>query len=143
MKAVQVRYAVQIEGLPNEVRRALACTNTIQYMQGTIRRVSCNVKRSYDADMTLRWAATGMMQVLGYQRLKAYSTCPPQSSARRACPKSKRRRMSRTARLPPRRRLPSLPSQHRRAECQQKAGHCPGAGSISAAVDCQELCPGA
>jgi transposase-like protein len=32
-------------GLPPELRRSLACTNIIENMMGTIRRVSRNVKR--------------------------------------------------------------------------------------------------
>ena len=49
-------------GLPKELRRSLACTNAIENKQGTIRRVTRNVKRWYDADMALRWAAAGMME---------------------------------------------------------------------------------
>ena len=32
-------------GLPIELRRSLACTNIIENMNGTVRRVSHNVKR--------------------------------------------------------------------------------------------------
>src|SRR5215467_14848959 len=32
-------------GLPSELRRSLACTNIIENMMGTVRRVSRNVKR--------------------------------------------------------------------------------------------------
>ena len=45
--------------LPPELRRSLACTNAIENMQGTIRRVTRNVKRWRDASMALavgrRW----------------------------------------------------------------------------------------
>ena len=64
-------------GLPKQLRRALACTNAIENMQGTIRRVSRNVKRWHDADMALRWAAAGMMEAAkGFRRLKAYKQLP-------------------------------------------------------------------
>jgi transposase-like protein len=57
--------------LPPELRRSLACTNAIENMQGTIRRVTRNVKRWRDASMALRWAAAGMMEAqTGFRRLK-------------------------------------------------------------------------
>jgi putative transposase len=59
--------------LPPELRRSLACTNAIENMQGTIRRVTRNVKRWRDASMALRWAAAGMMEAkAGFRRLKAH-----------------------------------------------------------------------
>jgi hypothetical protein len=42
-------------GLPSELRRSLACTNIIENMMGTVRRVSRNVKRWRSASMALRW----------------------------------------------------------------------------------------
>ena len=63
--------------LPPELRRSLACTNAIENMQGTIRRVTRNVKRWRDASMALRWAAAGMMEAkAGFRRLKAYRHLP-------------------------------------------------------------------
>lgn len=63
--------------LPAELRRSLACTNAIENMQGTIRRVTRNVKRWRDASMALRWAAAGMMEAkAGFRRLKAYRHLP-------------------------------------------------------------------
>lgn len=63
--------------LPPELRRSLACTNAIENMQGTIRRVTRNVKRWRDASMALRWAAAGMMEArCGFRRLKAYRQLP-------------------------------------------------------------------
>ena len=63
--------------LPPELRRSLACTNAIENMQGTIRRVTRNVKRWRDASMALRWAAAGMLEAkVGFRRLKAYRQLP-------------------------------------------------------------------
>jgi hypothetical protein len=63
--------------LPKALRRALACTNAIENMQGTIRRVSRNIKRWQHAEMALRWAAAGMMEAAkGFRRLKAYRHLP-------------------------------------------------------------------
>ena len=60
-------------GLPAELRRSLACTNIIENMNGTIRRVCRNVKRWQDAKMALRWTAAGMMEATkGFRRLKAH-----------------------------------------------------------------------
>jgi putative transposase len=49
-------------GPPEQLRRSLACTNIIENMMGTIRRVCRNVKRWRDASMALRWTATAMQQ---------------------------------------------------------------------------------
>ncbi len=60
-------------GLPAQLRRSLACTNSIENMMGTVRRVCRNVKRWQNADMALRWTAAGMMEAAkGFRRLKAY-----------------------------------------------------------------------
>jgi len=57
-------------GLPDDLRRSLACTNIIENMMGTIRRVTHNVKRWRDAKMALRWTAAGMMEAQkGFRRI--------------------------------------------------------------------------
>lgn len=63
--------------LPAQLRRALACTNSIENMMGTVRRVCRNVKRWRNAAMALRWTAAGMMEaVKGFRRLKAHKQLP-------------------------------------------------------------------
>lgn len=63
--------------LPKELRRSLACTNIIENMNGTIRRVCGNVKRWRDASMALRWTAAGMIEAAkGFRRLKAWKQLP-------------------------------------------------------------------
>jgi transposase-like protein len=60
-------------GLPAELRRSLACTNIIENMMGTVRRVCRNVKRWRDASMALRWTSAAMLEaVKGFRRLKAH-----------------------------------------------------------------------
>ena len=60
-------------GLPPPLRRSLACTNGIENMMGTVRRVCRNVKRWRHAAMALRWAAAGMLEAAkGFRRLKAH-----------------------------------------------------------------------
>ena len=60
-------------GLPAELRRSLACTNIIENMMGTIRRVCRNVKRWQDASMAVRWTSAAMLEAAkGFRRLKAY-----------------------------------------------------------------------
>ena len=60
-------------GLPDELRRSLACTNIIENMMGTIRRVCRNVKRWRSAAMALRWTAAAMLEAeKGFRRLKAH-----------------------------------------------------------------------
>jgi hypothetical protein len=64
-------------GLPTPLRRSLACTNSIENMIGTVRRVSRNVKRWQNAAMALRWTAAGMMEAAkGFRRSKAYKQLP-------------------------------------------------------------------
>jgi len=64
-------------GLPTELRRSLACTNIIENMNGTIRRVTRNVKRWSSASMALRWTAAAMLEAKkGFRRLKAYKQLP-------------------------------------------------------------------
>jgi putative transposase len=64
-------------GLPTELRRSLACTNIIENMMGTVRRVSRNVKRWRSASMALRWTAAAMLEAKkGFRKLKAYKQLP-------------------------------------------------------------------
>jgi len=59
-------------GRPNVLRRSMACTNIIENMMGTIRRVSHNVKRWRNASMALRRAAAGMLEAKkGIRRINA------------------------------------------------------------------------
>ena len=76
-------------GLPNELRRSLACTNAMENMQGTVRRVCRNVKRWRHAGMALRWTAAGMQEAAkGFRRLKAYKQLPQLKAALAALPSS-------------------------------------------------------
>ena len=60
-------------GLSAELRRSLACTNIIENMMGTVRRVCRNVKRWQDASMALRWTSAAMLEAAkGFRRLKAH-----------------------------------------------------------------------
>jgi transposase-like protein len=64
-------------GLPTELRRSLACTNIIENMMGTLRRVTRNVKRWSSSSMALRWTAAAMNEAKkGFRRLKAYKQLP-------------------------------------------------------------------
>ena len=63
--------------LPTELRRSLACTNIIENMMGTVRRVCRNVKRWRKASMAMRWTAAAMQEAAkGFRRLKAYKQLP-------------------------------------------------------------------
>src|SRR6266536_5921704 len=64
-------------GLPAELRRSLACTNIIENVMGTVRRVSRNVKRWQSTSMALRWTAAAMLEAKkGFRKLKAYKQLP-------------------------------------------------------------------
>jgi putative transposase len=63
--------------LPPQLRRSLACTNIIENMMGSIRRVCRNVKRWRDAPMALRWTGAAMQEAAkGFRRLKAHKQLP-------------------------------------------------------------------
>ncbi len=69
-------------GLPAELRRSLACTNIIENMNGTVRRVCRNVKHWRDAAMALRWTGAAMLEAAkGFRRLKAHRQLPILKSA--------------------------------------------------------------
>jgi transposase-like protein len=72
-------------GLPADLRRSLACTNIIENMNGTVRRVCRNVKHWRDASMALRWTAAGMIEAAkGFRRLKACKQLPVLAAALKA-----------------------------------------------------------
>src|SRR5713226_2899292 len=63
--------------LPLQLRRSLACTNIIENIMGSIRRVCRNVKRWRDAPMALRWTGAAMQEAAkGFRRLKAHKQLP-------------------------------------------------------------------
>ena len=63
--------------LPMQLRRSLACTNIIENMMGTIRRVCRNVKHWRNAAMALRWTGAAMQEAAkGFRRLKAHKPLP-------------------------------------------------------------------
>jgi hypothetical protein len=75
IEALHAMMAADVEGLCD--RRRSRSTNAIESMQGTIRRVTRNVKRWRDVPMALRWAAAGMLEAkAGIRRLKAYRQLP-------------------------------------------------------------------
>ncbi len=64
-------------GLPKELRRSLACTNIVENIVGSVRRVCRDVKRWRDASMALRWTAATMLEAAkGFRRLRAKRHLP-------------------------------------------------------------------
>ena len=62
--------------LAPELRRSLACTNIIENVMGTVRRV-CHVKYWRSPSMALRWTGAAMQEAAkGFRRLKAYKQLP-------------------------------------------------------------------
>ena len=58
-------------------RRSLACTNIIENVMGTVRRVRRNAKRWRSASMAMRWTAGAMQEAAkGFRRLKAHKQLP-------------------------------------------------------------------
>src|ERR671910_765978 len=77
LEGIDEMLTVNRLGLPAKLRRSLACTNSIENMMGTVRRVCRNVKRWQNAAMALRWTAAGMMEATkGFRRLKAHKQLP-------------------------------------------------------------------
>jgi putative transposase len=72
-------------GLPAELRKSLACTNIIENMNGTVRRVCRNVKHWTDASMALRWTGAGMIEAAkGFRRLAGRRHLPALRAALKA-----------------------------------------------------------
>ena len=64
-------------GLPRELRRSLACTNIIENVMGTGRRVCRNAKHWRSPSMAMRWTAAAMIEAKkGFRRLKAHKQLP-------------------------------------------------------------------
>ena len=64
-------------GLPDQLRRSLACTNMIENVMATVRRVCRNVKRWNSPSMAMRWTAAAMQEASkGFRRLKAHKQLP-------------------------------------------------------------------
>jgi putative transposase len=77
LEGIDEMLTVNRLGLPAKLRRSLACTNSIENMMGTVRRVCRNVKRWRNASMALRWTAAGMLEAAkGFRRLKAHKHLP-------------------------------------------------------------------
>ena len=66
-------------GLPLSLRRSLACTNIVENMMGTIRRVCRNVKRWRNASMALRWTAAAMQRLPAVEGMQATTASPCRS----------------------------------------------------------------
>ena len=72
-------------GLPKELRRSLACTNIVENLMATVRRVCRNVKRWRSAWMAMRWTAAAMQEAAkGFRRLKAHKQLPALRAALKA-----------------------------------------------------------
>ena len=77
LEGIDEMLTVNRLGLPAQLRRSLACTNSIENVMGTVRRVCRNMKRWRNASMALRWTAAGMMEATkGFRRLKAHKQLP-------------------------------------------------------------------
>ena len=77
LEGIDEMLTVNRLGLPAQLRRSLACTNSIENVMGTVRRVCRNVSRWRNASMALRWTAAGMMEATkGFRRLKAHKQLP-------------------------------------------------------------------
>ncbi len=64
-------------GVVGSLHQTLRSTNPIENMQGTIRRVTRNVKRWRDGSMVLRWVVTALMEAeKKFRRVKGYREMP-------------------------------------------------------------------
>ncbi len=64
-------------GLTGTLRRTFATTNPIENMNGSLRRVTRNVKRWKDEAMIRRWVALGIAEAQkGFRRVKGYVHMP-------------------------------------------------------------------
>ena len=64
-------------GLPKTLRRTFSTTNPIENMNGTVRRVSRNVKRWRDGTMARRWVAFAVLAAQAkFRRIKGHRDMP-------------------------------------------------------------------
>ncbi len=64
-------------GVVGALHQTLRSTNPIENMQGTIRRITRNVKRWRDGSMVLRWVVTALMEAeKKFRRVKGYRDMP-------------------------------------------------------------------
>jgi transposase-like protein len=69
-------------GVNGALARTLATTNPIENLQGTLKRVSRNVKRWQHGGMALRWAVTGLLEARKtFRRVKGHRDLPALLSA--------------------------------------------------------------
>ena len=62
LEGLQETFTVNALGLPPSLTRCLCTTNIIESPNGIVRRTSRRVTRYRDADMALRWTATGFIE---------------------------------------------------------------------------------
>ena len=71
--------------LPEWLERTLATTNPIENLNGSIRRITRNVKRWDDGTMVLRWVAASLTEAArGFRKLRGYKGMPKLVAALRA-----------------------------------------------------------
>lgn len=71
--------------LPEWLERTLATTNPIENLNGSIRRITRNVKRWDDGRMVLRWVAASLTEAAkGFRKLRGYKGMPKLVAALRA-----------------------------------------------------------
>lgn len=64
-------------GVTGALYRSLRTTNPIENLQGTIRRITSNVRRWRNGKMIVRWVATALMEAEGrFRRIKGVSDMP-------------------------------------------------------------------
>jgi len=64
-------------GLTGALYRTLRTTNPIENLQGTVRRLTRNVRRWKDGSMVVRWVATALIEAEGrFRRIKGVSDMP-------------------------------------------------------------------
>jgi len=77
--------------LPSWLERTLSTTNSIENLNGSIRRVTRNVKRWRDGSMIRRWVATGILEARrNFRRLRGYAGIPALLQALRGAEQTNR-----------------------------------------------------
>jgi transposase-like protein len=72
-------------GLSDWLERTLSTTNPIENLNGSLRRITRNVKRWDDGRMVLRWIAAALTEASkGFRRLRGYQDMPKLVAALRA-----------------------------------------------------------
>lgn len=87
LEGLEELFTINRLGVTGELARCLATTNVIESPNSVVRRVSGRVTRYRNADMAMRWVATGFLEAeKAFRRLRGHQSLPSLILAMRPVP---------------------------------------------------------